>query len=403
MTLMTHSRHINAYKQQVKNMFRTSRTENYEVDSSKGKLPNRRRKTNLVTAEISSTHALAPVSLGFEGSDQLEKLQPSLWDRAYDGLKKTDKQLVEEYEKLLSRELQTNTDEPVDHHDNSNEYFTAIKNQIDSTNPKARLEQLKSITSSGLQQLKDGRTTYLIFGREFIPREQLAQTTRFIQNIRNVIDEAVKVSPYASLAWAGISVILPIFTNPSVSEEASREGCLYVTSRIQFYVKLEPLLLSSDRMQASSLSAELEDRLVTLYQQIISFQMKIVRRVYLTRLARFKEDTVRHEDWEGMMVKIQEAERILSNDFKQANDAVIGRELEKLSSNAEKVFTDITSVLVPLMRDSHKASTIIFRNTGSGYQFNATTGGVQNNAIGNGTHFIGTTFSGSVSFGHVRM
>lgn len=186
--------------------------------------------------------------------------------------------------------------------------------------------------------------------------------------------------------------------NPSVAEEASREGCLYVTSRIQFYVKLEPLLLSSDRMRASGLNAELEDRLVTLYRQIIKFQMKIVRRVYLTRLARLKEDTVRQEDWEGMMAKIQEAERILGNDFKQANDAAMGRELEKLSSNAEKVFANITSVLVPFLRDSRNASTVIFRNTGSGSQYNAT-GGVQNNAVGNGTQFTGATFFGSVSFG----
>lgn len=257
---------------------------------------------------------------------------------------------------------------------------------------------MNSITSSGLQQLEDGKTKYYIFGREFIPRNQLAQATRFVQNIRNVIDEAVRVSPYASLAWAGVCVILPIFMNPGIAEEASRDGCLYVTSRMQFYVKLESLLLPSDRLQASGLSAELECRLIELYRQIIDFQMKIVRRVYLSRLARFQEDTTRHEDWEGMVAKIRESETILSNDAKQANDAAMGRELEKLSTNAEKFFTDITSVLVPLLTDRRREQTFIFRNDGTGSQYNAT-GGIQNNTTGIGTQFTRVTFYAPVSFG----
>lgn len=256
---------------------------------------------------------------------------------------------------------------------------------------------MNSITSSGLQQLENGKTRFYIFGREIVLRNQLAQATQFIQNIRNVIDEAVRVSPYASLAWAGVCVILPIFMNPSIAEEASRDGYLYVTSRMQFYVKLESLLLPSDRLRASGLSAELEDRLIELYRRIIDFQMKIVRRVYLTRLARFQEDTTRHEDWEGMVAKIRESETILSNDAKQANDAAMGRELEKLSGNAEKFFTDITSILVPLLRDNHRSSAFVFRNNGSGSQYN-TTGGVQNNTIGNGTQITGATFHGTVSF-----
>ncbi|KAL6697214.1 hypothetical protein J3F84DRAFT_368319 [Trichoderma pleuroticola] len=369
---------------------------NCHLNPSEDTSQERQLKTKPVKDEIDSpTNALEPAGLGPEVSGQPENLKPSLWDRAYDNLKKTDGQLVEEYEKLLSLQLQTNTAKL---HGNAQEDTIIAKNQISGTDPKIRLEQLKSITSSGLQQLEVGKAHYYIFGRKFIPRNQLAQATRFVQSIRNVIDEAVKVSPYASLAWAGVCVILPIFMNPSIAEEASRDGCLYVTSRMQFYIRLESLLLSSDRFQAYGLSAELEDRLIELYRQIIDFQMKIVRRVYLSRLARFQEDTTRHEDWKGMVAKIRESEKMLSNDAKQVNDASMGRELEKLSSNAERFFTDIMSVLVPLLTDRRREPTFTFRNSGSGSQYNAA-GGVQNNMIGNGMLFTGVTFSGSVSFG----
>lgn len=183
--------------------------------------------------------------------------------------------------------------------------------------------------------------------------------------------------------------------NPSIAEEASRDGYLYVTSRIQFYVKLESLLLPSDRLQASGLSAELENRLIELYQQIIEFQIKIVRRLYLTRLARLKQDTIRHENWEGMVAKIQELETILSNDSKLVNDVATRTELENLGKSAEEFFADITSALVPLLTDTHKEQSSIFRNDGSGSQYN-TTGGTQHNTTGNGPSFSGATFAGTV-------
>lgn len=109
MTYIAQSGRVNSYKQQFKKVFRTSRTENYGVGSSDDTLPHPECKSNLVTAESLSTNVHTPASLGFERSDQLGKLKLSLWDRAYDGLKKTDVGLVEDYEKLLSTQLQTNT------------------------------------------------------------------------------------------------------------------------------------------------------------------------------------------------------------------------------------------------------------------------------------------------------
>ncbi|QYT04775.1 hypothetical protein H0G86_011677 [Trichoderma simmonsii] len=386
MALLADLRPKDFFKKIIKKLkFQNNSTKNHHMNSSRDTALERRFKTKLIIKDNidSSTSALGPGGLGLEVSDQSEKLKPSLWDRAYDDLKKTDGQLVEEYEKLLSMQLQTNTAKPIDLHDNNHGNFIKAENQINSTDPKIRLEQLNSITSRGLQQIEDGNTKYNIFGCVFSPHNQLAQATRFIRNIRTVIDKAVTVSPYASLVWAGVSSILPTFLDTAATEEACRDGCLYVASRMQFYVKLESLLLPSDRSQASGLSAELENRLIELYRQIIDFQMRTVRRVYLIRLARVKEDTAGHEDWEGMVAKIRELEKILRNDANQANAAAIGRELEILNSNSEKFFTDITSVLVPLLTDWQGEPTSIFRNDGSGSQYNST-GGVQNITIVSG-------------------
>lgn len=72
--------------------------------------PNQRCNTNLVTADsLASAQTVESTGLEPETPGHSEKFKPSLWDRAYDGLKETDGQLVEEYEKLLSTQLQTNT------------------------------------------------------------------------------------------------------------------------------------------------------------------------------------------------------------------------------------------------------------------------------------------------------
>ncbi|KAK4069529.1 uncharacterized protein Triagg1_6953 [Trichoderma aggressivum f. europaeum] len=376
---------------------RTDQTRDYPTST------NQQSNTNLETTDPStSAQTIKTTSLRSQTPGHSESIKPSLWDRAYDDLKKTDGQLVEEYEKLLSIELRTNTGQklalPIDHDDNFYETMTTTENRINSTNPNKRLEQLKTITDRGLGQLEDGRTKYRIFGHDFIPHNKLAQATRFIQNIRNIIDEAVRLSPHASLAWAGVCVLLPLFMNSSIAEEASRDGYLYVTSRIQFYLKLEPLLLSScDKFQTFEINKELENRLIALYQQVIEFQMKTVRRVYLTRLVRYTEDTTGHEDWKDMKAKIQQSEEILINDSKLVNDVVTRGELKKLSENAKGFFADITSILTPLVKDSCKGPTLHFRNEGSGTQYN-TTGGVQHNGTVNGNNFSGATFGGPLKF-----
>ncbi|KAL6894707.1 hypothetical protein GGI43DRAFT_412007 [Trichoderma evansii] len=319
----------------------------------------------------------------------LKQPKISLWDRAYDSLREKDKKLVEAYEELLSRQLQPG---------NNDEIHVKTESQIESGDHRIRLAQLEIITSNGLQQLDKKKARFNIFGHEFILRDQLAQATQFIQTIKDAIDVAVRASPEASLAWAGICVILPLFMNPSVAEEASRDGWLYVTSRIHFYVKLESLLLASNRLRNSGLDVELEDRLITLYRSIIDFQIRTVRRVYLTRLARLKEDTVQHENWKGMITKIQELEKMFSDDFTLVKDATMGKELEELNKNAEKLLMVIGSMLPSLLNNNRKESTFYFSNHGSGSQFNATTGGTQYNATGNSKQFNGATFHGTVTF-----
>jgi hypothetical protein len=129
---------------------------------------------------------------------------------------------VETYEKLLSRELRksvyriqgcvtaANFDEdsntPTGNpDDNAKENLDKTVNQI-SRDPKARQEQVDEIGERGRRRMNENAITYHIAGYEFNLRDRVAEAARFVQWGKSVIDQAVKASPEASLAWCVLFV-----------------------------------------------------------------------------------------------------------------------------------------------------------------------------------------------------
>ncbi|KAK2024517.1 hypothetical protein LX32DRAFT_500459, partial [Colletotrichum zoysiae] len=258
----------------------------------------------------------------------------SLWNRAYEGLRDEDPQLVDRYEKLLSTELgEHGKDDSLDY----------IRNQIDP-NPNERQSQLKAITDRGLQRADEKQITYTLFGHDFVLQDQVAQAGRLIQTMKALIGEAVKVSPEASLAWAGVFVLLPVLTNPSAAEEANRNGLSYVTSRIRYYIELEHLLWP-ENLAKPGLEVEFESHIINLYQHILEFQIKSVLRFYRRWLATASRDAIRYDDWEGMLSKIKEREQIIRDESHTLNTVASRNTLQDISKAAERLNGGIQSLL----------------------------------------------------------
>ncbi|KAI8280633.1 hypothetical protein K4K60_004734 [Colletotrichum sp. SAR11_57] len=216
-------------------------------------------------------------------------------------------------------------------------------NRID-TDPDKRCTQLKTITDRGLQRANDKRTKYTIFGHQFVLRDQVQQTARFVLTMKGLIDEAVKASPEASLVWAGICVLLPVFTNPSAAEEANRDGLSYVTSRLRYYVELECLLWLRP-LANLGLRAKFDDHIVELYQRILEFQIKTVLRFYRKWVKKLVSDIIQHDEWEGMLSKIKEQEQIVRDESNHLQLVASGRTLQDISESAQQNYNDMRSLL----------------------------------------------------------
>lgn len=237
-----------------------------------------------------------------------------------------------------------------DPHDPADESLDETDNLIHDANPKERQAQLKTIIDRGLQRMDEKKSKCTVAGHEFDLEESIAKAAKVVQGVKGFVDEAVKASPEASLAWAGVCVILPILTKPSAAKQVNLDGFTYVTSRISFYVKLEPLLLPKDQDQTTSIPRDLKDefegQIVNLYQAILDFQIKSVLRFYRSWRGNLPRDLIDHEGWAGMLTKVQKLETTLHDDFEKINDAALRQRLDDLKENASRSLKTMQQLLL---------------------------------------------------------
>jgi len=251
----------------------------------------------------------------------------SLWDRAYNSLKACERRLVEEYEILLSEELGDPTGEVV----------TQVGDASCEIN-RPRQEQLHIIIDQSLQQLSK-RTTYTVAGHEFVVREQISRASELVLWAKDWIGKAASASPEASIAWAGVSVILPLLTNPVTAEEANRDGFAYVTTRMRYYAAFETKLLhglgENDGVDDDTM-VEIATHIVELYQYILDFQIRSVLRFHQGRLKRLGRDAVRLDDWETKLNKIKDLEAVVNRALEVVNAFASRQELESLETTSRQ-------------------------------------------------------------------
>ncbi|KAK1772870.1 hypothetical protein QBC33DRAFT_522720 [Phialemonium atrogriseum] len=301
----------------------------------------------------------------------------TLWDRAYAALRTENQSLVETYEKLLSKELPATGSKSNTYKntapDQAEESLDEVENRIDHSNVLERQEQMKTIINSGLRRVDERKIKYTIAGHEYVLQDQITQAAGFVQWAKGLIDETVKASPEASLAWAGVCVILPLLTQPSVAEQANRDGFTYVTARMRFYVALEPLLLPQSHNQAVSIPENLKEAfeadIVDLYRHVLEFQVRSVLRFYRSRSGNLGRDLVHREDWAAMLSKVKERETTLDNNFKHISGVALRQELEELNSTADEslesmqAFLSVTTELRDIAKEHLQVQKNIFKRS----------------------------------------
>jgi hypothetical protein len=218
-----------------------------------------------------------------------------------------------------------------------------VDNVISNTDYPERRAQLHTIIDRGLQQMDGKSVKYQILGHEYVLRDQIAQAAEFVLLAKDLIDLAVTASPAASMAWAGVCIILPVLTNPSTADQANRDGFTYVTTRMRYYTELEPLLLQSTSAKISM--GARKEHIINLYKHILEFQLRSVLRFYRGSFRNFGRDLIQPKKWEDMQNAIKGLENSVREDFKQIHDWESIKALESLNTKAEQSSASMNQLL----------------------------------------------------------
>ena len=264
-----------------------------------------------------------------EDSILLTMMAYSLWDRAYDNFRKEDPQLVEKYERLLSSALAE-----------AKGSLDETNNRIDNANLQERRAQLDIIIKRSLE-LVDEEIKYQTAGHEFVLQYQIAQAVALVQQLKDFVSEAVKAFPEASSAWAGVCLILPILTNPSVAQQVNRDGFTYVTAHMRYYAAIEPLLWPKNQDQIvldPKNLIECEAHILGLYQHILDFQFRSV-------LGILGQTLIPHEDWKRKLSKVKDLECTVDKKFKEIYLPASRQVVEILGEHAKRLVDIIQNLL----------------------------------------------------------
>lgn len=139
--------------------------------------------------------------------------------------------------------------------------------------------------------------------------------------------------------------------NPINEFDANKAGVIYVIDRMNWYWNLSALLLTENVDEHFiGVRSKLEDKIIELYQALLSYQMASVCTYYRNQGLVFLQDLIQLNQWEGNLKSIQDAEKCFETDSKTFNMLQIRSNLKELldvtkNNQGEGLLRDIYNAL----------------------------------------------------------
>ncbi|KAI1132729.1 hypothetical protein F5Y10DRAFT_292416 [Nemania abortiva] len=279
----------------------------------------------------------------------------SLWDLAYEALREEKPGVVESYEELLFKTLpylrkasstinleKSLSESPLDPASLAPKFDTETQ-EVAARSLASRKKMMEDVIKLGQRHMGEKQIAFQIGQQKFVLQDQMRYVVAGVQAGKDWINEAVKASPLASAAWAGVCLFLPLLTNPSDVQAANEEGLAYVIQKIRYYTSMESHFLygQDGEVLPSAEGQYYKERIVKLYQAIIDFQAQSVSRFFRRRFGNFLRDTVKWDSWEEMLKRIRELGDSLERESVQINAALIREELGGIARWAQQSGEDI--------------------------------------------------------------
>ena len=243
------------------------------------------------------------------GNDQPK----DLWDRAHKFLRedKGRSRLLLAYERILASELNVDAS-PVASAD---------------WGSRERSTQVSDLITKKLKVIEDTRWR-LRLGEETV--ELKAQVNKVVKTViwaQSFVSSAVSADPHSALAWAGVSLLLPLLLNPESQNKALVDGLDYISTLISRSTVMERTYqqykltrsTSSDSMDMTDFDRSFESQVTKLYSQILAYQARVVCQLPRNALMRYGRDVLKVDDWSTKLADIKVTESSCSKLFETVN------------------------------------------------------------------------------------
>ena len=164
---------------------------------------------------------------------------------------------------------------------------------------------------------------------------RIVKTTLFAKDF---IDQAAAISPHVAMAWAGVSLLLPLLSNPRTETLARKEGIDYVAQVIRKFTLVEKVYASSLEEGTSFLEGNtaFHDTVVELYAGILLFQISTICVLTSHLKSQVLRDTVRLDNLDSLLASVKDTEALCEAYFIPLNQAELQSQLEQLIQDTEK-------------------------------------------------------------------
>ena len=225
-----------------------------------------------------------------------------LWDRAHKFLRedKGNSQLLLAYERILASELNIDASPVASADWGSRERSTQVSNLI--------AEKLKVI--------EDTRWRLHLGEKTVEVRAQVNKVVKAVIWAQGFVSSAVSADPHSALAWAGVSLLLPLLLNPTSQNKALVDGLDYISTLIARFTVMESAnqrykstrSIPSDSTDIIDPDRSFEVQVTKLYSQILAYQARVVCQLPRNPFTRYGRDVLKMDDWSTMIADIKTTE-----------------------------------------------------------------------------------------------
>ncbi|KAF5680208.1 heterokaryon incompatibility protein het-E-1 [Fusarium circinatum] len=278
----------------------------------------------IVLPSTETTEPATASSPSPEPQNAIPSIPERLWNKAYDILEEKEAEIVKSYQEILKL-AQLEWDDIAAPEE--------LQHLEHCKTDKSR--QMWRLVYSGLEKSK----------RQAKLKESVSNIIETIDNLKGVVDKAVKYSSEAAIAWAGVTLGLEILSNPMKEPGLNRKGIAYVLSRMEWYWNLaELVLLDNSSVPSAALRTNLETQIIEFYKKLLLFQMRSACLYYRNWAGIILRDAVKLDDWSGELNTIKDAERLIREDIEQYDNQDIRLKLGTIETSSAEQAESLESI-----------------------------------------------------------